>query len=83
VDVKCQICVCAYGLHLGLSRQIRSVCTLHKVEMASREVIVVFSGEILWGTDFFRLLFQQLIASVMTNNVKRNVNDLEFKSSSF
>jgi hypothetical protein len=51
--------------------------------MASREVIVAFSREILWGTDFFRLLFQQLIASVMTNNVKRNVNDLEFKSSSF
>jgi hypothetical protein len=51
--------------------------------MASREVIVAFSREILWGTDFFRLLFRQLIASVMTNNVKRNVNDLEFKSSSF
>jgi hypothetical protein len=75
------VCVCVYGLHLGLSRQIRN--TLHKVEMASREVIVAFSREILWGTDFFRLLFQQLIASVMTNNVKRNVNDLEFKSSSF
>jgi hypothetical protein len=59
------------------------VFALHKVEMASHEVIVAFSGEILWGTDFFRLLFRQLIASVMTNNVKRNVNDLEFKSSSF